>query len=156
MNRRGFSMIEMLLVMVIIGIVGLIGLPRMRDTVDQANVRAARSHLANMVSTARSVAVSRGCPATFNLTTGAAGTVWITACQTSNVGAGGATETVGQVEPLAARYSVTITSTLNTFVFDRRGIRTDFNLTTIRVQSTRNAARIDSIQVNQVGKVIIR
>lgn len=155
MNQRGFSLIEMLLVITIIGLVGVIALPRMRDSVERANVRAARVSLANTVSRTRATAVARGCPATFNITTGTAGKVWITACQTTNVGAGGATETVGRVDSLAARYKVSIASDVVSFVFDRRGLRTDYTLSTIRVQSN-NSSRIDSIQVNQVGRVVVR
>ncbi len=155
MTQRGFSLVELLLVIVIIGVVGRIAIPRMRDSVERANVRAARVAVANTVAKARATAVARGCPATFNITTGTAGKVWITACQTTNVGAGGATETVGQVDSLAARYKVSIASDVASFVFDRRGLRTDYTLSTIRVSST-NSTQNDSIQVNQVGRVVVR
>jgi hypothetical protein len=39
--------------------------------------------------------------------------------------------------------------------FDRRGLRTNYVLSTIRAQSTTSSV-IDSIQVNQVGKVLGR
>jgi prepilin-type N-terminal cleavage/methylation domain-containing protein len=155
MTRRGFSLVEMLLVITIIGLVGMIAIPRMRDSVERTNVRAAQVALANSIARTRATAVARGCPATFNITTGTAGKMWITACQTTNVGAGGATETVGNVDSLAARYKVSIASNVASFVFDRRGLRTDYNLSTIRVQSN-NSTRLDSIQVNQVGRVIVR
>jgi Tfp pilus assembly protein FimT len=145
----------MVLVITLIGLLVMIAIPRMRDSVERTNVRAARVSLANTVAKARATAVARGCPVTFNITTGTAGKVWLTACQTTNVGAGGATETVGRVDSLAAKYKVSIASDVASFVFDRRGLRTDYNLSTIRVQSN-NSTRIDSIQINQVGRVVVR
>lgn len=155
MNRRGFSLIEMLLVIVIIGLVGMIATPRMRESLERSKVRAARSALASHVARTRATAVARGCQATLNVTTGAAGKLWVTSCLTTTVGAGGATQTVGRVDSLAARQKVTITSDVAALSFDRRGIRTNRVLSTIRVQST-TTALIDSIQINPVGRVVLR
>jgi prepilin-type N-terminal cleavage/methylation domain-containing protein len=155
MTRRGFSLIELLLVIVIIGLVGLIATPRLRTSLERSKVRAVRSSLANYVSKARATAVARGCQATLNVTGGAAGTVWITACLTTTVGAGGGTETVGQRDSIAANNKVTITTDVASLVFDRRGIRTDRALSTIVVQSNTSTLK-DSIQINQVGRVIQR
>ena len=73
MTQRGFSLIEMLLVITIIGLVGVIAIPRMRDSVERANVRAARVSLANNVSRARAT-LPHGCPRSKDETSRPAGT----------------------------------------------------------------------------------
>ncbi|HEV7364935.1 MAG TPA: prepilin-type N-terminal cleavage/methylation domain-containing protein [Gemmatimonadales bacterium] len=157
MNRRGFSLVEMLLVMVIIGLASLIGIPRLRAVTDRANVRGARGEVMDLVSKARVVAVARGCTATFNVTTGAAAKVWVTTCKTSDVGAASAVlDTVWIVDSLANRFKVDITADVATITFDRRGLRTAPYVTSvIRAQSTTSSV-IDSVQVNPVGKVLGR
>ncbi len=157
MNRSAFSLVEMLLVMVIIGLAGLIGIPRLRSVTDRANVRGARGELMDLVTKARAVAVARGCTATFNVTTGTAAKAWVTTCKTTDVGAAGAAlDTVWIVDSLANRFKVNITSDVATITFDRRGLRTTpYVLSTMWAQSTTSSV-IDSIQVNQVGKVLGR
>ncbi len=155
MNRRGFSLMEVLLVMVIIGLASMISIPRLRTAIDRANVRGARGEIGDLISKARATAVTRGCTATFNVTTGTAGKAWVTACLVSTVGAAGAIDTVWIVDSLASRFKVNITSDVASIAFDRRGLRTNYVLSTIRAQSTTTTV-IDSIQVNQVGKVVLR
>jgi prepilin-type N-terminal cleavage/methylation domain-containing protein len=156
MNRRAFSLVEMVLVMVIIGIAGMIAIPLLRSTVDRANVRGARGELMDLVTKARATAVARGCTATFNMTTGTAAKAWVTSCKTTDVGvAGVALDTVWLVDSLAVRWKVNVTSDVATITFDRRGLRTNYVLSTMRAQSTTSSV-IDSIQVNQVGKVLGR
>jgi prepilin-type N-terminal cleavage/methylation domain-containing protein len=157
MNRRGFSLIEMLLVLVVIGLASMIAIPRLRSATDRANVRGARGEFMDLVTKARATAVARGCTATFNMTTGTAAKAWVTTCKTTDVGAAGAAlDTVWIVDSLAVRWKVNITSDVASITFDRRGIRSPANaLSTIRAQSTTSSV-IDSIQVNQVGKVLGR
>jgi prepilin-type N-terminal cleavage/methylation domain-containing protein len=156
MNRRGFSLMEMLVVIVIIGLSSLIAIPRLRSAVDRANVRGARGEIGDLISKARATAVARGCTATFNVTTGTTGKAWVTSCLVGTVGAVGAViDTVWIVDSLASRFKVNITSDVASIAFDRRGLRTNYVLSTIRAQSTTSTV-IDSIQVNQVGKVVMR
>src|SRR2546428_7058660 len=80
MRNRGFTFIEILMVRIIVGVVGGFGIPRLRNSLDKQNVRRAKALLATLVATTSSVAVSRGCPATLNLTVDSA---WVTACGVS-------------------------------------------------------------------------
>src|SRR3989442_14705199 len=104
MRTRGFTFIEVLIVMVLIGIIAALGIPRIRDAIQKNNVHGARAALGTLVAKARGVAVQRGCKSAVHFTSGTAGTVWITACQGSD---SALTDNVGTVEELAARFSVT-------------------------------------------------
>ena len=64
-RRKGFSLIEMAIVVSIIGIIVAIGAPRMRSVRDRSNLRAARDQLASALATARAAAVQKGTTARF-------------------------------------------------------------------------------------------
>jgi prepilin-type N-terminal cleavage/methylation domain-containing protein len=57
-RRRGFTLIEMLVVLVVIGLTGLIALPKLNDAFAHSNVLSAKARLAALYSTARTTAVS--------------------------------------------------------------------------------------------------
>lgn len=145
MNRRGFTIIEMITVIVLIGIIAAIGIPRLRGSLEKQNVRSGKAAIATLVATARSVAVQRGCPATLNLN---ADSVWVTAC---GVNPPVASVTVGTKKFVASTYGVTLSSTAATLVYDPRGMTTQFQATTVRIAGP---AYQDSVVINQLGKVV--
>jgi prepilin-type N-terminal cleavage/methylation domain-containing protein len=155
-NSRGFTLIELIVVVMVIGVVIGIAAPRVKDGMEKINVREAKVSLANYVARARGSAVARGCQSTLNLTTGVAGRVWVTSCKSGDMGRTVAVDTVGTVEQLATRYGVNLTSTANTITFDRRGIATNFAFQTIKVTGTTYATVKDSIRINPVGKVLLK
>jgi prepilin-type N-terminal cleavage/methylation domain-containing protein len=148
MRTRGFTFIEVLIVMVLIGIIAALGIPRIRDAIQKNNVHGARAALGTLVAKARGVAVQRGCKSAVHFTSGTAGTVWITACKVSN---SALTDTLGGVEELAARYSVTLTAGADSVTFMPNGVSPDNTLTVLRVSSS---GITDSVMINQVGKVV--
>src|SRR2546422_10252822 len=104
MRTRGFTFIEVLIVMVLIGIIAALGIPRIRDAIQKNNVRGARAALGTLVAKARGAAVQRGCKSAIHFTSGAAGEGWITACKVGNTPPTG---TPGGVRPPAGRLSGT-------------------------------------------------
>ena len=64
MRRKGFTTIEMIIVVILIGVIAAIGFPRLRDGLEKQNVRSAKALIATMVATARGAAIQRGCAAT--------------------------------------------------------------------------------------------
>ena len=58
-SERGFSFIEMLVVMILIGIIASLAIPRLRGSLEKQNIRSAKALAATLVATARSVAVQR-------------------------------------------------------------------------------------------------
>src|SRR5207248_3255905 len=77
MQRSGFTTIEMVIVVVLIGLIAAIGFPKIRQSLDKANVRSARAAVGTLAATARAAAIQRGCPGVIHfLATNA--TVWVT------------------------------------------------------------------------------
>ncbi len=148
MRTRGFTFIEVLIVMVLIGIIAALGIPRIRDAIQKNNVRGARAALGTLVAKARGAAVQRGCRSAIHFTSGTAGTVWITACKVSN---SALTDTLGSVEQLAVRYNLTLTAGADSVTFMPNGVSPDNTLTVLRVSSN---GITDSVMINQVGKVV--
>lgn len=148
MRNRGFTFIEILIVMILIGVIAAIGIPRIRNAVQKTNVRAARAALSTIVAKARAAAVQRGCTSALHFTSGTSGRVWITLCKVnSTVGQ----DTLGGMEQIAARYNVTFLPSRDSVRFMPNGILLDNVNTTLRV--TWNTIT-DSIMINSVGKVV--
>src|SRR6266550_3918217 len=103
MGRKGFSMIEMVVVIILIGLI------------------------ASIAATARGAAIQRGCSATLNITVDS---VWVTAC---GVNPPAASVSVGTKKLVGDEFNVTLNSTGGSVVYDPRGITTQFQTTTIRV-----------------------
>ncbi len=93
-GRGGFTLIEMMIAVVVIGALTMIAFPRMRQFSDAMAVRNARDALANMMSQARSRALTRGAPTRVQVTQDS---VWI------EQQAGGAWSAVGVAEQLMQR-----------------------------------------------------
>jgi len=145
MRNRGFTFIEILMVMIIIGVIAAFGIPRLRNSLEKQNVRSAKALLTTMVATARGVAVSRGCPATLNLTVDSA---WVTAC---GVSPPAASVQVGTKKLIGDDFKVTLAPSVSTVVYDPRGIATASAAVLVRIVGT---TVTDSVMINQVGKVV--
>ncbi len=153
MNKRGFTFIEILIVMIIIGIIASFGIPRIRDAIQKTNIRAARVGLSLVVVKARQSAIARGCRGVVHITAGSSGTVWVTVCQltaTGNVGT--AVDTLGSVEQLAARYGVSIATTVDSIQYDPRGLSIGYTQAIVRFTAS-GTSYMDSAVVNPIGKV---
>lgn len=73
LNRRGFTMIELLIVVVIIGVLAAIAIPRFRDSKRQAYQAAMKSDLRNIVSAAESKFAEEGTYANYAAPNGSSG-----------------------------------------------------------------------------------
>ena len=144
MDRKGFSLIEMMFVFVIAGIIMAVGYPRLRNSLEKSNIRNSKALLATLVATARGTAVQRGCNATLNMTVDS---VWVTACGVNPVAA---SVTVGTKKLVGSEFGVSLVPSSASVVYDPRGIRTQFQTTSVRIVGAHYS---DSIIINQVGKV---
>ncbi len=144
MGRKGFSMIEMIVVVILIGIIATIGFPRLRDGLEKQNVRSAKALIATLAATARGAAIQRGCSATLNLTVDS---IWVSAC---GVNPPAASVQVGTKKLVGDDFSVTLSSTAASVVYDPRGISTVFQPTTVYVTGPNYS---DSVVINEVGRV---
>jgi prepilin-type N-terminal cleavage/methylation domain-containing protein len=144
MNRRGFSTIELMIVIILIGVIAAIGFPRLRDGLEKQNVRSSKALIATLAATARSTAIQRGCSATLNMT---ADSIWVTAC---GVNPPAVSVAVGTKKLVGSEFSVTLNPSAPTVVYDPRGISTVFQSRTISVIGPHYR---DSVIINEVGKV---
>jgi prepilin-type N-terminal cleavage/methylation domain-containing protein len=146
MGKKGFTTIELVIVVILIGVIASIGFPRLRRGLEKQRIRNTKALLATMVATARGTAVQRGCVATLNLATDS---VWVTAC-----GLVGnpppASVLVGTAKRVKTDVNVTLNSSSPTITYDPRGIRLNFQPTTIRVIGPTYQ---DSVVINELGKV---
>jgi len=148
MNRSGFTVIVMAIVVTLIGIIALIGFPKIRQSLDKANVRSARVAVGTMAATARAAAIQRGCPAVIHFSASNA-TVWVTTNCVTKV------DTVSGVQQLGPRFNVMLVATQDSLRFDPRGLSMD-NLsgnTVIRFTGN-SASNMDSTVISPIGKVI--
>ena len=146
MGRKGFSTIEMIIVVILIGIIASIGFPRLRRGLEKQRIRNTKALLATMVATARATAIQRGCVATLNF---AVDSVWVTACGlVGNPPA--ASVLVGTAKRVKADVNVTLAYTASTIRYDPRGMRLTFQPTTVRVIGPTYQ---DSVVINELGKV---
>jgi prepilin-type N-terminal cleavage/methylation domain-containing protein len=148
MRQRGFSFVEILIVMVLIGIIASLGIPRIKSAVEKTNVRSARVAAGTLVVKARAAAIQRGCASAIHFTSGVSGTVWVTTCKVNVSGV----DTLGGIERLAARYNVTLTASSDSVRYMPNGVALGNNANTV-LTFVSNSAR-DSVVINSVGRVV--
>ena len=147
LSRRGFTLIEAVIVFVMIGIITAYAYPRLAGGSDRNNVRGARGHIISLYGKARAAAIETNRTTTLNFT---ANRAWIEAFPRLAAGAG-TWDTVGNVDNLTNRYGVTVTwAPAAQLAIDPRGLGSS-NMTTVWV--TRNAF-VDSMVVSGFGRVI--
>ena len=144
MSRKGFSTIEMIIVVVLIGIIATMGFPRLRRAVEKQNIRSAKALTATLVATARGAAVQRGCSATLNMSTDS---IWVSACGVNPVAA---SVQVGTKKVVGREFNVTLNPSAASVVYDPRGIATVFQRVVVGIVGPRYQ---DSVVINEVGKV---
>jgi type II secretion system protein H len=66
-RRRGFSLVELLIVVVLIGVLTLVAVPKVAIYRDRSNVNAARERIESTIATARASAIHKGRISRFNI-----------------------------------------------------------------------------------------
>ncbi len=148
MRQRGFTFVEILIVMVLIGIIASLGIPRIRGAIEKQNVRSARVAVGTIIVKARAAAIQRGCAAAVHFTSGTSGTIWVTTCKTTAAGL----DTLGGIERIAGRWNVTFTASADSIRFMPNGVSLGNAANTV-LKFTSNG-NSDSVMVNTVGKVV--
>ena len=147
-DRRGFTVIEMLLVIIVLGIVTIIGLPRMSEGASKANVRGARTSLVNLFARTRIAATETNRISVLKVEANNA----VILLRPRRLPGAGDADTLGSVLRLGEAYGVSITGGVDSVRFDPRGMATGFGTgTTFLI--TKNGVR-DSVRIDGLGRVI--
>lgn len=156
-RRRGFTLIEMLMVLTVAAILSGLGYPRLRTFMLKSNVRSARSTVINTVQQAKARALMEGRSVTVNFDN-TADKIWMTAsprrlaCPTGTCDR----DTVGVIVNLVQQYGVDLTAARSDnddpayFSFDLRGLGNSGSSVTVLL--TRGGFQ-DSVYVSSYGRV---
>jgi len=138
MLRRGFSLLELTVVVTIAGIILALALPRLAHMRDAASVRSAMGELAGLFSAARQEAIARRAPVTVAIDA-ARGDVELRA---------GGVRLVRR--SLAASYGVSVGTNRDSTVYDPRGI--GFGLANVMI-IVRRGTVVDTLRMSRLGRV---
>jgi prepilin-type N-terminal cleavage/methylation domain-containing protein len=144
---KGFTVIEMLLVITILGVVTLIGLPRMSAGRSSASVRGARTTLVNMLARTRIAAMETSRITLLKID----GNNAVILMRPRLLPGAGNADTLGAVAPLGDSYGVSVTATIDSVRFDPRGLATGFGTGTTFLLA-RNGFT-ETVRVDGLGRV---
>jgi prepilin-type N-terminal cleavage/methylation domain-containing protein len=111
--RRGFSFLELMIVIIVAGLMMAIALPKMAPVRDGAGVRSARQVVQAYLATARQTAMRRGGTAQLVVS---GNTVSVTSV------VGGVTTVVAPPVNVSDQYSTTLTSSAASIQYNSRGL----------------------------------
>lgn len=140
MSRKGFTLVEIMVVVVLAGLMSLIGFPKIRSSLLRAEVRGAVTRITAVYASARSNAIQTNRFTTLNT---AGNRIWVT------VDMGGTIDTLGTVEHLDAGYGVSLNTDNSAIRLDPRGISNG----SAKFLVTRADFR-DSVMIGTYGSVL--
>jgi len=143
---RGFTAIEMVIVVVLVGILTTVAVPFIRNGTIKSNVRGAASAIASLHAVARNAAVQRGRVAVLVLK-GSSATVLVVLKRSGST----VVDTVGAVENLGSRFGVALSTTQDSIIFTPRGIGTSASNTTVVVSRSSVA---DTVTIAAAGRLV--
>lgn len=146
MTRRGFTLIEIIVVIGLIGLMAVIGFRALGPSLSKQQVISARNEIAAMHSKAKANAIHRAMTTTLHLTSG-----YLMITSTEPVTS--TPDTIGSIYDIVDKYGVRFTTspTRDSLVFDSRGIGTETASTLIIVSKDGHA---DTVSVSSVGRIL--
>lgn len=143
MRRRGFSLVELLIVIVLLGAVTSFAIPLVRRGMEARRVSGARIAITTMNAKARAVAVQRSRMVL----------LVVAGNEIRLVSRHPVTNAVTVVErrDLNSAYGVTVASTRDTLLYDPRGLGLQNSSTSIAV--SRPGGYADTVVINSLGGV---
>lgn len=143
MERQGFSLIELLIVIVLIGVIASFGYPSVRRGLEANRVNGARVAITTMNAKARALAVQRS--RTVSLVLDGNTVLLVTKHPVT-----GALDTVDRRDLFTA-HGVTVASTRDNLQYDARGLGLQNSSTTITV--TRPGGYADTVVITSLGGI---
>ena len=144
MNRRGFSLLALLIALGLIAVMAALAVPRIGNALQKERVRSARGAVETLHAKARAVAIQRGRRAALVFQGN-------TLLVLTRHPVTGALDTVGSVEDLNSRYGVTIVTSRDTLRFDPRGLGMESSDTKIAV---RKGPFTEAMVISSLGRVL--
>jgi prepilin-type N-terminal cleavage/methylation domain-containing protein len=144
MRERGLTLVEVVIVLVLIGALASFGFPRLAGVWVGQSVRSARNALAGFYARGRATAIERGAVARVIVENSRVRVESVNPVT-------GAAVIVGNVEDLRARYGVTVSPSIDTCVYDPRGVAQEAGETVLVI--TRGTVA-ETLRINQLGRVI--
>ena len=144
--RRGFTAIEIIIVMVIIGIMSAVALPFIRNATVKSGVSGALAAITSLHAVARNSAIQRGRTAVLVLNASTNTVVVVL----QRPGSTTAVDTVGKAENLYTRFGVTLSTTNSQVSFNPRGIGASSNTTVIVTRS----GYADTLVISAAGRLL--
>ena len=141
--RRGFTLVEILIVIVMISLIALVAIPRFSTGTGRRNMESARMRVAAALATARQAAIQKGEPVRF----------LIKADSVSVKRLAGTTDLLSPI-PLKTLYKVTVPSVTDSLAidFNPRGFA-KLTTTTKVIRLRRSGVADDSLVVYSTGMV---
>jgi prepilin-type N-terminal cleavage/methylation domain-containing protein len=149
-RRNGFTLVETLIAVVIVGLMTLMAYPRVSNAMVKSNLRAGRTRIANMLSTARAAATQGGRTMAYVKFNG--NNAVVTAEPRRNLPTGVNTEdTLGVVVNLSTVYGATLSAGAAQIAFDPRGIASGVS-NGVQLKLTHGSYG-DSLYIDMLGRV---
>lgn len=145
-SRRGFTLLELMVLLAVTAILTVIATPKIQQIYDRAQVKSARTAAYNRLAAARLAAQHGGRVAVFRVSNGR---IWTEAQPRLVASLGSICDTLGPVTDLAAQYGLSVSTTVDSIVFDPRGLGTGTGM----LRLTRGAST-DSVFVTGLGSVV--
>ena len=148
-ERRGFTLVEMMIAICVVGLMMLVGLPKAQAALRKAQLRSARNAVINLYQQARTRAINENRLVTVNLN----GTsVWVTAQPRRTGGAHTCDcDTIGTVQDINGHYGVSMGYDGATYTVDPRGLGTAPGVDN-KIWFTRSGIR-DSFTITGYGRI---
>ena len=147
-DTRGFTVIELLIVIVLMGLVSAMAYPSMSQARATTSLRSARAQFSTSLATARAAAVRWGRPAQL---TRSGNSIQVRA------DTGGTGVFVALTAPVAldSQFNVTLSATIDSIVFGPRGLATNLSSSGAQFALVRGTIR-DSVCLTRLGEMAPR
>ena len=143
-RRRGFTLVETVMVLVVVSLCGLIAFPKFTQAMATSNLNSAKNKLTTLYGSARAAA-GGGRVAYLHL---GGNLIYATASPRTMAGVG-TRDTVTPIENVYAQYGIALTSTRDTIRIDPSGMGRDSAVIVLT-----KGSQTTTIRISQYGRIL--